>query len=95
MLAHYRAAQAEFPRDLVEVVDEAALPQDWHSSPPRRLTQELGDQWVEEARTPVLQVPSAVVDGHNFVLNPNHGDFGRVGLGPAKPLRIDQRILKS
>jgi len=41
----------------------------------------------------VLKVPSSVVDGdHNFLLNPNHKDFGKVSVINIEPFTFDERL---
>jgi RES domain-containing protein len=62
------------------------LPKDWRQLPASPSTREFGTQWVIQARSPVLQVPSIVVDGEfNYVLNPRHVDFGQLKIGaPAR-----------
>ena len=48
-----------------------SLPADWRRLPAPPSTRELGSRWVAEARSVVLRVPSAVVDGEfNYLLTP-------------------------
>ena len=52
------------------------LPEDWRQLPAPPSTREFGTQWVRQARSTVLQVPSIVVDGEfNYVLNPRHAEM--------------------
>jgi RES domain-containing protein len=57
-------------------------------------SQAFGSQWVREARTAVLAVPSIVVERMelNFVLNPAHPEFRQVTHGPAMPFVFDGRF---
>lgn len=65
-------AQIEIPEDLL--IESAA----WIEMP---RSQSFGDAWVNQARTAVLRVPSIAVNRmeSNFVLNPRHPDFQRIG----------------
>ena len=52
-----------------------------------------GDQWVAEARSAVLAVPSAIVPAErNFLLNPAHPKFGQVRLHKPVAFTFDHRL---
>jgi RES domain-containing protein len=55
---------------------------------------EFGDQWLAEARTAVLLVPSAVSGGRekNVLINPQHPDFGQILAGEPEPVAWDPRL---
>jgi hypothetical protein len=43
----------------------------------------------------VLQAPGAVVPSKwNFLLNPDHPDFGKTAIGPKQAIRLDQRLAR-
>ena len=74
------------------IVTELELPRHWQKL---RLaeTRALGRAWFEEARTPILRVPSFVIPSEsNFVLNPGHPEFGRIKIGRAERFVLDQRL---
>ena len=57
------------------------------------VTQEIGDGWIDHARSAVLQVPSAVVRGAtNYIVNPEHPDFGAIRTGPISRFRYYPRL---
>jgi RES domain-containing protein len=69
------------------------LPEDWRQLPAPPSTREFGTQWVRQARSPALQVPSLVVDGEsNYVLNPRHVDFGELKIGAPVSFSFDPRL---
>ena len=82
-----------FDGDLVEILDAADLPPGWDGYPAPSALAQIGDRWVVEQRSAVLQVPSAVVPNEvNYVLNPGHPQFARIRIGSPRPFRFDQRL---
>jgi RES domain-containing protein len=76
---------------LIEIAKH--LPEDWHQLPAPSSTRDFGSQWVMQARPPVLRVPSIVVDGEfNYILNPQHADFGQLKIGAPVPFSFDLRL---
>lgn len=69
---HYQLLQIDIPEPASMLrADAAALPDDWRDQP--ALTRQIGDAWLEQAPSALLQVPSALtVDGMNYLLNPAH-----------------------
>jgi RES domain-containing protein len=69
------------------------LPADWRAFNHMPYTQTLGAQWIKENKTAILQVPSSIIDGEtNYLLNPNHTDFGLVKLLRVEDFVFDVRI---
>ncbi|MEN0054489.1 MAG: RES family NAD+ phosphorylase [Mucilaginibacter sp.] len=69
------------------------LPADWKTFGQQPLTQSIGARWVNQKQSPVLQVPSAIIDGEiNFLLNPLHADFEKIKLIKTEPFVFDSRI---
>ncbi len=69
------------------------LPPGWWTFPWPLSTQQLGRRWIEERRSVVLDVPSAVVrSARNFVFNPAHPDFGQVEISAPEPFELDPRL---
>jgi RES domain-containing protein len=53
----------------------------------------LGDWWIESKESAVLEVPSAIVPTeHNYLLNPKHVDFARIGTDPPALFHFDLRL---
>lgn len=70
------------------------LPKTWWRTPPLSATRRFGAAWVNQARTPVLRVPSAVTRGEfNYVLNPRHPAFVQLRIGKAVSFTFDGRVL--
>jgi RES domain-containing protein len=88
------AFRVEFSESLVESVPVPGLPVDWTEEPPSRSTQGIGDRWVREARSAVLEVPSVLIPGEsNYLINPAHPEFGRLKIGTAEPFAFNPRLL--
>lgn len=88
------AFRVDFAELLVESVSVPGLPADWTEEPPLRSTQEIGDRWVREARSAVLEVPSVLIPGEsNYLINPAHPGFGRVRIGAAEAFAFNPRLL--
>jgi RES domain-containing protein len=62
LLTAYSLVKVQFPETLIEKLDRRTLPIAWNQHPPSEETQMLGDLWVAQGRSVVLQVPSAVVE---------------------------------
>lgn len=87
--------RVSFKESQVESLSVAQLPEDWRVEPPASSTQAIGDQWVREARSLVLEVPSVIIpEERNYLLNPQHPDFEKIKRGPETPFVLDSRLLK-
>jgi RES domain-containing protein len=90
----YVAFHVEFDGALVETMPLTRLPANWRSEPPSRGTQKFGDVWVRESRSPVLEVPSVLIDGEsNYILNPAHPAFKKISLSKPQPFAFDPRLV--
>lgn len=92
--SEYVAIPAEIPDHLpTRRVDPTDLPAAWRQVQDQPALQAIGDEWVRQAQTAVLSVPSAVVPFEsNFLLNPNHSDARRVQIGEPRPFSFDPRL---
>jgi RES domain-containing protein len=90
----YVLIRVDFDEALVTYADPNDLGTDWRASPPTSATQRIGDEWLDEATSAALRVPSAVVpDEFNYLLNPRHSDFGTLRIGRPEELYVDPRLL--
>ena len=94
-LSTYYAVPATFDDELVEGLEEEALPENWKAYPEPEETRRLGDDWVASGRSLALSVPSVVVPRErNYLLNPRHPDFGGgVAVGEPERVVFDARLL--
>ncbi len=92
-LAAYRLFRVTIPDGLIRPLPSGALPSDWRAYPAPAALQALGDRWLASGETAVLEVPSAIVEREvNYLLNPEHPDFGKILLGEAQPYAWDPRL---
>jgi RES domain-containing protein len=88
------AIPVSFEERFVEVMSLSSLPPDWTEEPPPPSTMEVGDLWVKQARSAVLEIPSVIVHSEsNYLLNPAHPDFRNVAIGKSAPFAFDPRLL--
>ena len=87
--ARYVVIPAVLPDHLkMETISVEQLPADWRNAQPNRALREMGMRWLEERRSAVLIVPSAVIPAEqNYLLNPMHPEFSSITIG--EPLKID------
>ena len=78
----------------VEHLPPTTLPPDWTDEPPPPATKAIGDRWVKELRSAVLELPSVIIPGEpNYLLNPAHPDFKKIIIGKPEPFSFDPRLL--
>ena len=91
---HYSFLKVEFPAELTRSVDFSLLPPEWHKTY-HPIPQQLGDQWLQDMESAVLEVPSAVtLLESNYLLNPLHPDFSQITISGPIPVRFDPRLAK-
>jgi RES domain-containing protein len=74
-----------------EMLNPAMLPE-WYL-PSCASSRPYGDEWQQSKRALLLVVPSVVArEEHNFLLNPQHPEFGHVTYGLATPVWWDTRL---
>lgn len=90
-----RLVEIEVPDELTtEVCDPETLAKCWWLYPGPVELQTFGSTWLAERRTPVLDVPSAVLPiERNYVLNPAHPHAAQFRIVQEQPFAFDQRLL--
>lgn len=90
----YVAIELEFDERLIETVKAKTLPADWSGEPPPPSTMEIGDRWVKNGRSAVLEIPSAIIPSEsNYLLNPSHRDFRKITMHKPVAFSFDPRLL--
>jgi len=83
----------EGPDPKSHVIRLEDLPQDWTAR--FEVTRELGTAWLRRNRTPLLQVPSAIVpETVNFLFNPTHSEAAGFRIADLFSYPFDVRLKK-
>jgi RES domain-containing protein len=94
LLHEYVAIEARFEAAIVTRITKADLPKDWRANPPPESARSIGDAWVAEEPSPVLELPSAIIPSESiFLLNPQHPAFSQVEIGEAARFEFDLRLI--
>jgi RES domain-containing protein len=95
LLEKYVFLEVNFDAFLVIDLDRSCLPRNWQSDPVPEAIQAIGDRWILSRDSAVLRVPSVLVPGEsNFLLNPRHPDFGKIGTSRPLAFRFDPRLAR-
>jgi RES domain-containing protein len=69
------------------------LTANWTDYDQMYITQSLGERWVKENESLILQVPSSIIaEEINYLINPNHKDFEKIKVIKTQPFVFDKRI---
>jgi len=94
---NYKVMVIHVPDQLaVQRIEEEDLLPSWRGSIDQSETQLIGSQWYQEAKKPVLSVPSVIVPAErNIVINTKHPDFAKVKLIGIEPFAFDPRLVSA
>ncbi len=93
VLASYSRCAVHFDGALVTSLDRSLLPADWRAYPAPVELQFIGNRWVADGASAVLEVPSALIETEsNYLINPQHPDFGSLSINPPEPFDFDPRL---
>lgn len=96
VLSSYVLIPCSFMERVVLRLDRARLPARWRAHPAVPQLQLLGDAWLKNGLSAVLEVPSVIIPSEsNYLLNPAHAEFASTSLGPTLPFDFDGRLMKS
>lgn len=89
------SVKATIPETLaIETINPSDLPGNWKDKIMPVTLQELGTAWANGANTPILKVPSVVIEHEfNYVLNPLHPDFPQITWDTYIAFSFDPRLL--
>jgi len=94
LLHEYVVIEARFDASLITRIAKSDLPKDWRAGPPPASARAIGDAWIAEEPSPVLELPSAVVPAENiFLLNPEHPTFAKIEIGSPLDFEFDARLI--
>lgn len=93
-LPELTAYPIDLPRELLQTEDFSRLDQVSGGLPwPLRTTRAWGDAWCSTAAQAALRIPSTIVPNEcNYLLNPQHPDFGEIRIGEPEEFALDDRL---
>ena len=81
------------PGTKIETVTAGDFAGNWRND--TTASREIGDRWLDQSTSALLQVPSAISEqGQNFLLNPAHPDATKVIVAEIFHAPFDARLLK-
>jgi RES domain-containing protein len=94
--AHYVMIPATLPKNMkIERVTQSELPSDWRTRAALYHLQAIGSDWIRRKSSAVLAAPSAVIPNEmNYLLNPAHPAFPKIGIGKAQDFTTDLRLMR-
>jgi RES domain-containing protein len=94
--ARYVMISARIPKAIkIRRIRVEELPGDWRDAQAREQLQAIGTQWAKQRSTAVLAVPSVVIPAEtNYLLNPLHPEFAKIGVGEPQDFVTDLRLIK-
>ncbi len=89
---HFQVLRIEGPDSLsIETIGVDSLPQNWAED--LHITQTIGDRWLAEKRSLLLQVPSVLVpETWNVLVNPQHSESGLLKITTVYKHPFDARL---
>jgi len=95
-LTTYVSVAAGIPDELhITVFDQEVLPPGWQEDPAPSILRDLGTNWLVSKVSAVARVPSAIIPTEfNYLLNPEHPDFGLITMAEPNPFVFDRRMWK-
>jgi len=89
-------AVAEIPEKISQdQLTQGDLPASWRQYPPPQELANIGDLFIQEAKSAILIVPSAIAPTeNNWLLNPSHPEFAQIKFLSAEQFQYDPRLLR-
>lgn len=92
----FRITLIDIPDDLkIKKVSKRKMPANWREYLHYASCQAIGDAWLKDKGSAVLQVPSAIItEEYNYLINPQHTDSYRIKVHAIEKFTFDERLLK-
>lgn len=74
-------------------ISESELPEGWDAVPDADVSRNFGTNWLQQAKTPILQLPSAIIASeYNFLINPTHPESPSIKVIDQRDFYYDSRL---
>lgn len=95
VLKTYAKMRVWLPTESIQHISLDDLPDDWAEETMASKVQDVGNDWIADQGSLILQVPSAVIqEEYNYLINPLHPDFKLITHEAITPFNYDHRLLK-
>jgi RES domain-containing protein len=89
----HMAVRIAFDDGIVDRVPLEDLPAGWNELPVSLISRAIGDAWIRQGTSAVLQVPSVLIPIEaNYLINPLHPDFAKVRVEGPVDFAFDRRL---
>lgn len=90
----FKIIEIEIPDNVsVQEIEPGELPDQWYKTEYYPVCRHIGDRWIEQAKSLLLIVPSAIIrEESNVLINPHHPKFNEVRIGDIRDFRFDERL---
>lgn len=69
------------------------LSAEWYKTEHYPVCRRIGDRWIEEGRSLLLEVPSSIIrEEINVLINPHHPECNEVKVTDTRDFRFDERL---
>jgi RES domain-containing protein len=93
MPGKFRVFRVVWSDALMISLKESELPRGWNAEPPGPASKRIGNEWIKNARSAVLALPSVIVPlERTFLLNPHHSDFRKIKIIDSGDFVLDPRL---
>lgn len=74
-------------------VETDSLQENWHTREGYAICQAIGETWIRNANSCMLEVPSSIIaEEQNYLFNPNHLEFKKIKIFKIEEFLFDPRI---
>ena len=89
----FRVFRLTWDEALMTSLKESQLPKGWNAEPAGPASKRIGNEWLKNARSAVLALPSVIVPlERTFLLNPQHSDFREIKITDSGDFVLDPRL---
>jgi RES domain-containing protein len=94
-LKNFVCIPVDFSPRLSQSIFIEDLPDNWQADPIPESVRKIGDRWVQNQESVLLQVPSAIIPfEYNYLINPSLPDFERLVIHSPQKFYFDPRLLQ-
>ena len=95
LLTAYSLCAVHLDESLVQHLDRSRLPDNWREYPAPPELQRIGDEWISNRSSLVLEVPNAIVESESdYLINPSYPDFLSLAIDAPIPFSFDARLVR-